>query len=55
MGRALAIWTFMMSVETMHGVVRALLLAPAAGDVRARLRDSPLTCEIFPSHTLTIS
>lgn len=35
-GRALAIWLLLMAVETVHGTVRTLWLAPWLGDLRAR-------------------
>ena len=34
--RALAVWLVLMMVETVHGVLRMLLLAPLIGDFRAR-------------------
>jgi hypothetical protein len=34
--RALAVWLVIIAAETVHGVVRTLLLAPAVGDFRAR-------------------
>jgi hypothetical protein len=33
--RALAVWLLMMSVETIHGVVRNRFLVPVIGDVGA--------------------
>jgi len=35
-GRALLVWLLMMAVESIHGVLRNRLLAPLAGDFRAR-------------------
>lgn len=34
--RALVIWSMLMLAESVHGVLRTLLLAPAVGDFRAR-------------------
>lgn len=34
--RAVAVWLIMMAAETVHGVLRTLLLAPRIGDLRAR-------------------
>ena len=34
--RALAVWLIMMAAETVHGILRTLLLAPQVGDLRAR-------------------
>ena len=34
--RAIAVWLIMMAAETIHGIVRAVLLAPRVGDLRAR-------------------
>ncbi len=36
LGRAFAIWLLMMLIESVHGVLRALLLVPAVGDLPAR-------------------
>jgi hypothetical protein len=35
-GRALLVWLLMMVIETIHGVLRNLLLVPLVGDLRAR-------------------
>lgn len=35
-GRVLAIWVLIAVVETIHGVLRGLLLVPEIGDLRAR-------------------
>jgi hypothetical protein len=35
-GRALAVWVIVIAAETIHGIVRTLLLAPRVGDFRAR-------------------
>ena len=35
-GRALLVWLLMMAVETIHGVLRTLLLVPMVGDLPAR-------------------
>ncbi|MGZ4822602.1 MAG: hypothetical protein ACXVZM_13435 [Terriglobales bacterium] len=35
-GRALLVWLLMMVIETIHGVLRNLLLLPLVGDLRAR-------------------
>jgi hypothetical protein len=35
-GRALGVWFVMMAAETVHGVLRQILLAPLVGDLRAR-------------------
>ncbi|MBK9163277.1 MAG: hypothetical protein IPM21_05090 [Acidobacteria bacterium] len=34
--RAIAVWLLMMAVETVHGILRVVLLAPQIGDLRAR-------------------
>ncbi len=34
--RAGLIWTLLMLVETVHGILRSLYLAPVVGDFRAR-------------------
>ena len=34
--RALLVWLLLMAVETIHGVLRNLFLAPAVGDFQAR-------------------
>ncbi len=34
--RALAVWLIIIAVETVHGILRTLLLAPVIGDFRAR-------------------
>ena len=34
--RALAVWLIMMAAETVHGILRTVLLAPQVGDLRAR-------------------
>ena len=34
--RALAVWLIMMAAETVHGILRTLLLAPQVGELRAR-------------------
>lgn len=36
LGRAFAIWVLIMLIETVHGVLRAILLVPAVGDLPAR-------------------
>jgi hypothetical protein len=36
LGRAIAIWLLMMLIETVHGVLRAMLLVPRVGDLLAR-------------------
>jgi hypothetical protein len=36
LARGAGIWLVMMGVETMHGLLRTLFLAPALGDLRAR-------------------
>ena len=35
-GRAVLVWLLMMAIETIHGVLRNLFLAPLVGDLRAR-------------------
>lgn len=40
--RALAVWLLLMAAETVHGILRTLLLAPLLGDFQAR-RISVLT------------
>lgn len=35
-GRALGIWLTLVAVESIHGVIRRLLLQPQLGDLRAR-------------------
>lgn len=34
--RAIAVWLIMMAAETIHGILRTVLLAPRVGDLRAR-------------------
>jgi hypothetical protein len=34
--RAIAVWILIISVETVHGVLRTILLTPWMGDIRAR-------------------
>ncbi|MGD9587554.1 MAG: hypothetical protein AB7Q37_10085 [Pyrinomonadaceae bacterium] len=34
--RGIAVWLLIIAVETVHGVVRTLLIEPAIGDLRAR-------------------
>jgi predicted permease len=34
--RALAVWVLLMSVETIHGIARGVLLVPLTGDLAAR-------------------
>jgi peptidoglycan/LPS O-acetylase OafA/YrhL len=34
--RACAVWLLLMAVETIHGILRSLLLVPLVGDFRAR-------------------
>jgi hypothetical protein len=34
--RALLVWLVIIGVETVHGILRTLLLMPAVGDFRAR-------------------
>lgn len=34
--RGVAVWLVIIAVETVHGIARALLLAPVVGDFRAR-------------------
>lgn len=34
--RAIAVWLLMMAAETVHGILRVVLLAPRVGDLRAR-------------------
>jgi hypothetical protein len=36
LGRAVAVWLLIMLVETVHGVLRAMLLVPRVGDLPAR-------------------
>lgn len=36
MGRALVAWLVLIAAESVHGVLRTLLLAPVVGDLRAR-------------------
>ena len=36
LGRAFVVWLMMMSVETLHGIVRIKFLTPRVGDFRAR-------------------
>lgn len=36
LGRALAVWLVLIGVEFVHGVLRAIFLAPLIGDFRAR-------------------
>lgn len=35
-GRAVAVWLLVIAAETIHGIVRTLVLAPRVGDFRAR-------------------
>ena len=35
-GRVIAVWMLLMLAETAHGWLRAILIAPAVGDLRAR-------------------
>ena len=34
--RALTVWLLLITAELVHGIVRALVLAPVVGDFRAR-------------------
>ncbi len=34
--RTIAVWLIMMAAETVHGILRTVLLAPQVGDLRAR-------------------
>jgi hypothetical protein len=36
LGRAVTVWLLMMLIETVHGVLRAMLLVPRVGDLPAR-------------------
>ena len=35
-GRAVLVWLLLMAIETIHGILRNMFLAPLVGDLRAR-------------------
>jgi hypothetical protein len=53
LGRIIAVWMLLMLAETAHGWLRAIFIAPALGDLRARQVGVLIGCVIIFAITLT--